>query len=210
MHDGSMDTLEEVIRFYERGGRKIESGKYAGDGQISPLKNGLVAGFQISDAQRQDLINFLTSLTNKDFITNPRFSDPFAVSASAGAQSQTRALPTPGVYLAPAAATPILSKGEYTARMNGILRDLDQLGVALQKDDVTAARLLAQPLHDRLHELHASSWALDMGPAHNDAEGYLHARLIGPLSTDSAYPPAIIEFIVELRGKLTAMLAQVK
>jgi cytochrome c peroxidase len=78
MHDGSMDTLEEVIRFYERGGRKIDWGEYAGDGRISPLKNGLVAGFEITDSQRQDLINFLVSLTDQGFVTNPRFSDPFA------------------------------------------------------------------------------------------------------------------------------------
>jgi cytochrome c peroxidase len=78
MHDGSMDTLGEVIRFYERGGRKIESGEYAGDGRLSPLKNGLVAGFEITAAQRQDLIAFLTSLTDQRFITNPRFGDPFA------------------------------------------------------------------------------------------------------------------------------------
>lgn len=83
MHDGSMDTLEEVIRFYERGGRKIESGEYAGDGRISPLKNGLVAGFEITDAQRQDLIAFLVSLTDQGFVTNPRFSDPFAEQSGA-------------------------------------------------------------------------------------------------------------------------------
>jgi cytochrome c peroxidase len=78
MHDGSMDSLEEVVRFYERGGRKIASGAFAGDGRISPLKNGLVAGFEITDAQRQDLIHFLVSLTDQGFVTSPRFSDPFA------------------------------------------------------------------------------------------------------------------------------------
>ena len=77
MHDGSLKTLDEVIRFYERGGRKIDSGPNAGDGRLSPFKNGLVAGFKITDAQREDLIHFLESLTDEAFITNPRFSDPF-------------------------------------------------------------------------------------------------------------------------------------
>lgn len=78
MHDGSLATLEDVIRFYERGGRLIDKGPNKGDGRLSPLKNGLVAGFKISDQQRQDLIAFLQSLTDEDFINNPRFSDPFA------------------------------------------------------------------------------------------------------------------------------------
>ena len=78
MHDGSLKTLDEVIRFYERGGRKISSGTNAGDGRLSPLKNGLVAGFKITGAQREDLIHFLESLTDEDFLTNPRYSDPFA------------------------------------------------------------------------------------------------------------------------------------
>lgn len=78
MHDGSMKTLDEVIRFYERGGRLISTGPNAGDGRLSPLKNGLVAGFKITDQQRQDLIAFLESLTDEQFITDPRFSDPFA------------------------------------------------------------------------------------------------------------------------------------
>jgi cytochrome c peroxidase len=82
MHDGSLKTLDEVIRFYERGGRKIDSGANAGDGRLSPLKNGLVAGFVLTDAEREDLIAFLHALTDEDFLTNPRFSDPFAVQAS--------------------------------------------------------------------------------------------------------------------------------
>ena len=79
MHDGSLKTLDEVIRFYERGGRKISGGPNAGDGRLSPLKNGLVAGFKITAAQREDLIHFLESLTDEEFLTNPRFSDPFGL-----------------------------------------------------------------------------------------------------------------------------------
>jgi cytochrome c peroxidase len=77
MHDGSLKTLDEVIRFYERGGRQINGGPNAGDGRLSPLKNGLVAGFEISDAERADLIRFLEALTDEEFLTDPRFGDPF-------------------------------------------------------------------------------------------------------------------------------------
>ncbi len=78
MHDGSLKTLDEVIRFYERGGRKINGGPNAGDGRLSPLKNGLVAGFEMTDAEREDLIHFLEGLTDEGFLTDPRFSDPLA------------------------------------------------------------------------------------------------------------------------------------
>ena len=77
MHDGSMETLDEVIRFYERGGRLIESGENAGDGALSPLKSGLVAGFELSDQERADLVEFLEALTDEDFLTDPALSDPF-------------------------------------------------------------------------------------------------------------------------------------
>lgn len=77
MHDGSMETLDEVIRHYERGGRLIDSGPHAGDGRESPLKSGLVAGFSLTDQERADLIAFLEALTDEDFLTDPAHSDPF-------------------------------------------------------------------------------------------------------------------------------------
>ncbi len=77
MHDGSLSTLEEVIRTYEAGGRVITDGPDAGDGTRSPLKSGFVAGFELSDRERTDLIEFLNSLTDKNFLRDPRFADPF-------------------------------------------------------------------------------------------------------------------------------------
>ena len=77
MHDGSIETLEEVLRHYERGGRLIEEGPDAGDGRQSPLKSGLVPGFQLTDAERDDLIAFLESLTDESFLTDPALADPF-------------------------------------------------------------------------------------------------------------------------------------
>ena len=77
MHDGSIATLEEVIRHYARGGRVIETGADQGDGRISPLKSPLVPGFEIRDQELADLAAFLTSLTDETFVTNPKFSNPF-------------------------------------------------------------------------------------------------------------------------------------
>lgn len=77
MHDGSVATLEDVIRNYEAGGRVIEDGPNAGDGRDSPLKSGFVQGFALTDAERDDLIEFLNSLTDDRFVNDPRFSNPF-------------------------------------------------------------------------------------------------------------------------------------
>ena len=78
MHDGSVQTLEEVIEIYERGGRLVEGGPNAGDGALNPHKSGFVAGFTLNDQQREDLIAFLHALTDEEFLTDPRFADPFA------------------------------------------------------------------------------------------------------------------------------------
>jgi cytochrome c peroxidase len=78
MHDGSVATLDEVIDIYARSGRAIAAGPLAGDGAQNPHKSGLIPGFKITDAQKNDLIAFLESLTDTRFITDPRFSDPFS------------------------------------------------------------------------------------------------------------------------------------
>jgi cytochrome c peroxidase len=77
MHDGSINTLEEVILFYASGGRLIEDGIYAGDGRDNPYKSGFVPGFEITDQEMEDMLNFLMSLTDETFITDERFSNPF-------------------------------------------------------------------------------------------------------------------------------------
>lgn len=77
MHDGSIATLDGVIDHYARGGRLIESGPNAGDGALNPLKSSLLGSFQISETERADLITFFKSLTDWEFVCNPRFSDPF-------------------------------------------------------------------------------------------------------------------------------------
>jgi cytochrome c peroxidase len=79
MHDGSLATLEAVIQHYANGGTVTESGPNAGDGRANPWKSPLVPGFTISEQETADLVAFLKSLTDESFLTDPRFSDPFAV-----------------------------------------------------------------------------------------------------------------------------------
>ncbi|WP_196137146.1 MbnH family di-heme enzyme [Aliikangiella sp. G2MR2-5] len=76
MHDGSIATLEQVIDFYAAGGRNIDSGNYQGDGRNNPLKSPFIKGFEISEQEKSDLINFLKSLTDQNFLTNKKYSEP--------------------------------------------------------------------------------------------------------------------------------------
>ncbi len=77
MHDGSIATLREVIEHYARGGRLTENGPNAGDGRLSPLKSGLVRGFQASEDEIEAVIAFLEALTDEEFISREDLSNPF-------------------------------------------------------------------------------------------------------------------------------------
>lgn len=77
MHDGSIPTLEAVVRHYAAGGRVISSGPYAGDGRANPNKSNFVRQFDLTEQEVQDLVAFLESLTDQDFVTNPRFANPW-------------------------------------------------------------------------------------------------------------------------------------
>ena len=61
MHDGSVASLDEVIEHYSRGGHR----RPHQDSRVRPL--------QLSPAERTDLIAFLQSLTDREFIDDPRF-----------------------------------------------------------------------------------------------------------------------------------------
>ncbi len=58
MHDGSLETLEDVVDFYNNGGRVKESDPVSGflSGGIRPLN--------LSDRQKSDLVAFLKALTS--------------------------------------------------------------------------------------------------------------------------------------------------
>jgi cytochrome c peroxidase len=64
MHDGSLPTLETVLDHYVRGGHR------------SPLQDSRVRPFALSQTERADLLEFLKSLTDREFVENPEFSDP--------------------------------------------------------------------------------------------------------------------------------------
>ena len=84
MHDGSIATLEEVIEHYAAGGRTIADGAYAGVGADSPTRGQFIVGFDLTQRQKDDLLAFLLSLTDDEFLTNPRFADPFLSDACPG------------------------------------------------------------------------------------------------------------------------------
>jgi cytochrome c peroxidase len=70
MHDGSIKTLSEVLDFYAAGGRNITDGKYQGDGRENPLKSAFIIGFEMSEQDKTDLLNFLKTLTDQSFLEN--------------------------------------------------------------------------------------------------------------------------------------------
>ena len=72
MHDGSIATLEDVIRkHYAVGGMAANKANGA-----SPIRDPLIAGFAIDDEQVSDLVAFLRSLSDPGLLTNPAYSRP--------------------------------------------------------------------------------------------------------------------------------------
>jgi cytochrome c peroxidase len=69
MHDGRFFTLEEVIDHY--------SEHILPSATIDPLME-LVGngGAQLTAQDKQDLIAFLKTFTDEEFLTNPKHSDP--------------------------------------------------------------------------------------------------------------------------------------
>ena len=70
MHDGRFQTLAEVIDHYSEGLVNAPT--------IDPLmKNVGQGGIKLTPEEKQDLIAFLKSLSDTEFINNEDFSDPF-------------------------------------------------------------------------------------------------------------------------------------
>ena len=61
MHDGSLKTLREVVQHYQSGI------------QDHPNKSPLLRTFELTDGETNDLINFLKSLTDEEFLQNPMY-----------------------------------------------------------------------------------------------------------------------------------------
>ncbi len=63
MHDGSIETLEEIILHYESGGEDY------------PNKSNLIEPFTLTETERNELVLFLKTLTDESFINNPLFKN---------------------------------------------------------------------------------------------------------------------------------------
>jgi cytochrome c peroxidase len=67
MHDGRFTTLEEVVDFYSSGLQFSAT--------VDPLMKKLnLGGAQLNAQEKQDLINFLRTLTDQEYITNTAYS----------------------------------------------------------------------------------------------------------------------------------------
>ncbi|MEM9069752.1 MAG: MbnH family di-heme enzyme [Myxococcota bacterium] len=79
MHDGSLETLDEVLDMYAAGGLVTDEGENVGDGRENPHKSLFVNGFELSDDVRRQLNAFFESLRDERFLTNPALSDPWVL-----------------------------------------------------------------------------------------------------------------------------------
>ena len=68
MHDGRFLTLEEVVEHYNGGG--VDS--YT----IDPLMKRVGIGLLLTESEKQDLIAFIRTLADEEFLINPDYSDP--------------------------------------------------------------------------------------------------------------------------------------
>jgi len=82
-----------VIEQYARGGRLVPDGPLAGDGRDSPRKSDLIRGFDLDARGKTDLVEFLKSLTDGSFVTDPRYSAPPLVPDESPGSSEDRSSP---------------------------------------------------------------------------------------------------------------------
>jgi len=64
MSNGDFTTLKSVIEHYNQGG------------SYSVLKDTLIRQLYLTEKEKTDLLNFLKSLTDRKFLTNPKFAPP--------------------------------------------------------------------------------------------------------------------------------------
>jgi cytochrome c peroxidase len=67
-HDGSAATLLQVIDDYNNGGRNITYGTNFGNGITNNLKSELITPLQLSDLEKQQLVQFLLSLSDSTIL----------------------------------------------------------------------------------------------------------------------------------------------
>lgn len=70
MHDGRFQTLEEVVEHYN-------SGVHTDSPNLDHEMENAAAGLQLTDTEKADLVAFLRTFSDPQFIFNPDFSNPF-------------------------------------------------------------------------------------------------------------------------------------
>lgn len=70
MHDGRFDNLEEVLDFYSSGINLFSP-------NLDPNIQGHNKQLNLSTQQKEDIIEFLKTLTDNTFVTNPAYASPF-------------------------------------------------------------------------------------------------------------------------------------
>lgn len=77
MHDGSVASLAEVIEIYNAGGRNITQGELQGDGRSNRYKSVFIKPLHLSKQEKTDLLAFLHTLSDQQFLHNPAFANPW-------------------------------------------------------------------------------------------------------------------------------------
>ncbi len=72
MHDGSINSLDSVIRIYSEGGKG------------NPEAHTAVKSFRLTDNEKRNLLLFLQTLTDTSYLSSPYFHDPFIKTFRAG------------------------------------------------------------------------------------------------------------------------------
>ena len=72
MHDGRYATLDEVVDHYARGGDRNRA------------RSKLIRGFTLTPQEKCDLVAFLESLTDEEFLRNPSLGDPWREGSTTG------------------------------------------------------------------------------------------------------------------------------
>ena len=80
MHDGSLDTLLDVVNHYDRieeptSEPPLSDWRAAIDNRLFP--NGNPQNLNLTDAEKQQLVAFLSTLTGQNVYTDEKWSDPF-------------------------------------------------------------------------------------------------------------------------------------
>lgn len=70
MHDGRFNTLEEVVNHYNEGIKESTTA----DQTVLNTKN---TGLLLTEQDKQDLVNFLHTLTDETFLNNEEYKTPF-------------------------------------------------------------------------------------------------------------------------------------